>query len=154
MPFLKKIGRLRKCLSNLPGRTLLPPLKRLEGDMKSRIHNDGKDSKGRFLNAGTNFKGPRQQDYSLEWAKNRKKRGRQTARKDFQDRGTLLLGLTVDVTRKNPSLGFKNDKTRILAENLEKQHGKPVWKPTPDERKRAVRGAVKAVFKEMRKCLK
>ena len=119
-------------------------LKTLEGDMKARIHNQGRATDGSSLGSYR----------SKSYKKKRESQGRQTVKKDLQFTGDLIANYTVGVTGQNRNaLGFRNDKTRLIAEGQEgkKQVNKPIFTPSKGELDNMAAAYLKEVTKIIRR---
>lgn len=120
-------------ISALPGeveRAIGVALIRLEGDIKRRIHNDGKASDGSLLDTPARRRLGR---YSLQYGKKRQAAGRQTGRKDLQFFGDFLRSYGAGKSGDVQAIGFFQDKARLIAQGQQEQTGKDIFTPSDEE---------------------
>lgn len=108
-------------------------LKRLEGEMKRRIHQQGQSSDGTQLSTFAEKKDPAGY-YSKQWGSKRRRFGRTVSKKDLQFYGDLLRAHTVGTFNDRFVYGFLYDMARIIAEGQEGQTRKPIFSISDRER--------------------
>lgn len=107
-------------------------LKRLEGEVKRRVHQQGKGSDERPL--GTFAKSVDDDGfYSKQHGRLRRKRGRRTSPKDLQLTGGLIRSYTVGTNKGRYVFGFLTDKSRLIAVGQEEQTRTRIFGPSSRE---------------------
>lgn len=117
--------------SDAISRPAFAALKRLEGEMKRRVHQNGQDVNGQQLKT---FSKKKLGSYSLAYGKKRDKAGRQVSVKDLEFHGNLRRAITVGTYENGYALGFLYDKARLIAEGQEGQTRTTIFAPSDEER--------------------
>jgi len=97
--------------------------KRLEGLMKRRIFNEGKDSKSSLIGR---YK-------SKKWKSIRSKKGRQIEKVDLQFTGDLFRSFKTLRDGDSVVLAIVNDRDALKAEGNEERRKKTIFEPTEEE---------------------
>lgn len=118
------IQQLIERLERSDDRAEVAALKRLEGEMKVRIHSQGAAADGSRI-------GPYRDPY---YRAKRAEAGRQVAFKDLEFFGDLRRGYGTGQTTNGNALGFFQDRTRLIAEGQQRQTGKVIFSPSDTER--------------------
>ena len=105
---------------------LLLGAKRIEGLLKRRVFNDGKDSKGDSIG----------QYKSKKWKKKREEKGRQIGYIDLEFTGDLRNSIQVVSEGNDVYLAIIRDKDFSKAKGNEALRKKDIFLPTEDERER------------------
>ena len=105
---------------------LLLGAKRIEGLLKRRVFNDGKDSKGDSIG----------QYKSKKWKKKREEKGRQIGYIDLEFTGDLRNSIQVVSEGNDVYLAIIRDKDFAKAKGNEALRKKDIFLPTEDERER------------------
>lgn len=128
---IKAFAELQKEIPKLAAIANLTAMNNLNGELHSRIFNDGKASDGSSMGK---YK-------SNSYAKKRASRGLQIQKKDLQFTGNLSKAIKIGVSQKELTLGIVKDErgegltSGKISEYQEtsKQVGKTIFKPTQKE---------------------
>lgn len=112
-------------------------LKRLEGEIKRRIFNDGRATNGILIG---HYR-------SRLWRQERIRRGRQVQYKDLEFEGDMRRSMTVGKTNtRNNAFGFTRDSERLKAVENEQRERKQIFRPNKAE----IKAFHKAFVREIR----
>ena len=118
------IKKLAAAIAARQGAFVLLTAKRLEGLMKRRIFNEGKDTSGGQIGK---YKSP-------GWIKKRSKSGRQTSKVDLQYTGALFNSMkSVKDGKNEAAIAIVNDADYMKAKGNEERRKKAIFEPTKDE---------------------
>lgn len=108
----------------------IPTLKELEGSLKQRIHNEGKDSENETIGV----KGKRKGKYSPSYEKRKKEVvGEDVYPINLQLNGDLLRGYTVGTEGGRNVLKFQDDLSKKKMARHEKSYNTEIMKPSSQE---------------------
>ncbi len=119
----ERLARLAQRLSRSESKFLVLGGKRLEGLMKRRIFNAGKDTSDQKIGS---YK-------STYWEKKRKAKGRQTSKVDLQFTGSLLTSTKTVKDGKDVVIAIVNDLDYKKARGNEQRRKKDIFLPTKKE---------------------
>lgn len=132
------------CLDGIVEAVQIPLMKTLEGSIKKRIHNKGKDTEEQFI---FNKK------YSRQHAKKRAALGRRTDLVDLQLEGDLFKSFQTIIKGNEAQLGFVDEQQALIAEVHEQRNDEEIWTPTDNDLKvKAPKAIKKAVEGHFRRC--
>jgi len=124
--FRKMITNISQFIAANRQNYLLLGAKRIEGLLKRRVFNDGKDSKGDSIG----------QYKSKPWKKKREKEGRQIGFVDLEFTGDLRNSIQVVSEGNDVYLAIIRDADFVKAKGNEERRKKDIFLPTEDERER------------------
>lgn len=122
-------------------------LQRLIGEMKRRIHNEGKGVTGTHLDT---FSRPRLGRYSLGHGRFRKNRGFGVGTKDLEISGSLRRSYQVGKSGDKNVIGFTFDKSRLIAEGQEQQTRQTIFAASDAEINTAQKAYVATIQRLLR----
>ena len=118
-------------LPNTSSRAAFLALKRLEGELKYRIHTQGMDANNSLLES---FAPKTIGRYSRAYSKIRQKAGRRIDKKDLEFFGNLRRSYTVGTFGNGHALGFTFDLARQIAEGQQRQTRTLIFTASKTER--------------------
>lgn len=136
--------------SNFDAPAAFLALKRLEGDMKDRIHKFGEDSNNRKLRTFAKKRDP-QGRYSKQHGLKRRMRNRNVDLKNL-DFTSSLRNKGYAVAKQSdgrPALGFLQDRFRLIAGGQEEQTRQKIWDMSPKERENVIENYSTAVVENL-----
>lgn len=137
----KKLKCIISSLEENGEKASMVALKSFEGEVKSRIHNQGRDSSGLSI-------GQYQSEY---WKAKRRAAGRQIGYVDLEMTGELRRSLTTGQIRGGAVLGFDSDQEREKYEKMKALYGN-VWRPSILEQRNIQERFWNEIKKGMRNC--
>lgn len=129
------IDKYIDALINNTNPAVLIAANRLQGQITYRIHNSAQATDGRSL-------GPYK---SAQYARKRKRAGRQTRVKDLEFTGELRRSFVVGTVGGNVAIGFDNDTAALIADGQQNQIGVEIWPPS----EREIADAVEIIVQEI-----
>lgn len=119
---------------NIDQNAAFAALKRFEGEIKRRIHQQGKASDETALSTYAEKKDPAG-FYSKQYGAKRRRFSRTVSKKDLQFDGNLLRAHTVGTFKGRYVYGFLTDRARRIAEGQQDQTRKEIFSTSDRERR-------------------